>query len=487
MTKPIHLSKSRILSGLQCEKRLWLEVHRPELKEDSAGTTFTFALGNMVGEVAQQLVPEGKLIGWENGLSEAIKETKRMIDNNPETPLFEATFSYKGVLIRADILFKEDAGHRMVEVKGSTSVKDYYLDDCAVQYWVSTGSGCQINKVELAHIDKTFVYPGDGNYQGLLKHVDITNEVIARQEDVPRWVSSFQKMLSSPTPEIEIGEQCVTPYECPFCNFCWPEEPEYPLTALPRISQNLLKELRDKGFQDIRDIPPGYLSNDNHERVRRITVSGKPEINPILGQKLQDLPYPRYYLDFETLGAAVPIWKGTSPYQAHLPFQWSCHVENAPGNIVHEGYLDIYETEPMRPLGEKLLEVLGKSGPIITYSAFEKSVITKLADFFPDLADGLFKLKERIVDILPMVRDHYYHPDMHGSWSIKAVLPTLAPELNYGDLEEVHDGTAAQAAYMEAISPGTEIPRKKALESHLWEYCKLDTLAMVKIVHNLSR
>ena len=135
----------------------------------------------------------------------------------------------------------------------------------------------------------------------------------------------------------------------------------------------------------------------------------------------------------------------------------------------------------MRPFTERLMAALGDEGPIFVYSHFEKTTLNQLAGMFPDLAARLYGLIDRFVDLLPLARRHYYHPQMKGSWSIKAVLPTVAPDLNYDDLDEIHDGLAAQQAYLEAINPGTSPSRRHELLRILNEYCKLDTLAMVRL------
>lgn len=196
---------------------------------------------------------------------------------------------------------------------------------------------------------------------------------------------------------------------------------------------------------------------------------------------LRGLPYPRYYLDFETIQFAVPIWSGTRSYQ-QLPFQWSCHLESQAGKLGHTAFLDCSGQAPMRAFAEKLIAALGDEGPIFVYSHFEKTALNQLIGMLPDLAASLAAIIDRLIDLLPLARRHYYHPQMKGSWSIKAVLPTVAPDLNYDDLDEIHDGLAAQQAYFEAINPGTNETRRQDLLRHLDEYCKLDTLAMVRLV-----
>jgi len=183
-----------------------------------------------------------------------------------------------------------------------------------------------------------------------------------------------------------------------------------------------------------------------------------------------------------TLSTPIPIWPDTRPYQTHLPYQWSCHIENKAGKLQHTEYLDITEKNPIRPLADKLIGTLGDKGPVIVYSSFENTVLSRIGEFFPDLSPKLDMVKNRLVDLLPLTREFYYHPEMRGSWSIKSVLPTVAPELSYNDLEEVQGGMGAQIAYLEAINPETSESRRKELVERLLEYCKMDTLALVKLV-----
>ncbi|MGM0423628.1 MAG: DUF2779 domain-containing protein [Thermodesulfobacteriota bacterium] len=214
-------------------------------------------------------------------------------------------------------------------------------------------------------------------------------------------------------------------------------------------------------------------------------MSGQSEVLPGSAEILGNQPYPRYFLDFETIQFAVPIWEGTRPYQ-QLPFQWSCHVEQEPGVISHLEFLDLSGHPPMRSFAESLISACGESGPIFVYANFEARIIREMIQQHPDLAGPLEVILERIVDLLPIVQQHYYHPQMHGSWSLKAGLPCLNPELDYSSLDGVQDGYQAQVAYMEAISQDTTSRRKEEILQELSAYCKMDTLALVRIIEVLS-
>lgn len=109
-----------------------------------------------------------------------------------------------------------------------------------------------------------------------------------------------------------------------------------------------------------------------------------------------------------------------------------------------------------------------------------------LARRFPDLAGPLEALAARLVDLLPVAQRHFYHPSQHGSWSIKQVLPAMAPELDYGALDGVKDGNAAMDAYREAIAPQTTAGRRAEIRQQLLRYCALDTYALVRVWQQLS-
>ena len=480
------LSKSRITAWRQCPKRLWLQIHRRELLKESDQVKRLYQIGNEVGEIAQQLCPDGILIEDQKNLSAAIAATKAALDAYPDRPIFEATFQHECLLVRADVLLPTRNGYRMTEVKSSTEVKPYHVDDCAVQAWVLKQNRIRLASVELAHIDKSFVYQGDGNYHGLFKSARLDSEVKELLDQVPLWVSGARSTLAGDEPCIEPGAQCDDPFDCPFKAHCMknmviPKELEYPLDVLYRMSSKQKDELRALGHHDARHVPAEYL-NDKQAMIQRASKTGKSKFDKRAAkQEMAALPYPRYYLDFETIAPIVPCWEGTSPLSPQVPFQWSCHIEYAPGQLRHEMFLDVSGDDPRRGCAESLINALANEGPVLVYSAqFEKGRIAELAQRFHDLAPALLSINDRVVDLLPMARQHYYHPAMKGSWSIKAVLPTIAPDLGY-DQMEVGNGGDAQNAYSEIVQPEITEERKQQLTEGLREYCALDTLAMVRL------
>jgi hypothetical protein len=484
--KPHGLSKSRLTAWRQCPKRLWLQIYRPELMDVSQADEQRFQVGYEVGDVAQRLYPNGILIDDEK-LSDAISSTQKALTDYPDRPVFEATFQHDGLLVRCDVLIPSQRGFRMVEVKSSASVKPYHIDDCAVQAWVLQQNNLPLASIELAHIDTGFVYQGDGNYHGLLHHEKLDGEILPLLDEIQDWIADARQVLATDQPDILPGPQCDSPFECPFKAHCAQQRPAetppaFPLSNLYRLSAATRETLLAKGYRDARDVPPEYL-NTTQRWIQRVAQTGQAELSPTAAQVLSAYTYPRYYLDFETISMAVPRFAQTSPYRTQVPFQWSCHIEHEDGSLEHDMFLDVSGEDPRRACAESLVAVLGSHGPVfVYYQQFEKGRISEMAELFPDLADKLLAINKRIVDLLPIARAHYYHPDMQGSWSIKAVLPTIAPDLVYGDLA-VSGGMEAQDAYREIVHPDTPLERKQLLTKGLRDYCTLDTLAMVRLAH----
>jgi hypothetical protein len=412
-----------------------------------------------------------------------LKKTARLVKAGPAFPIFEATFQHDGVLVRVDALMPDGDGWQIVEVKASTSVKDEHAFDCAVQAWVFQGTGHRLTGISLAHVDNTFVYEGDGDYQELLIEADMAEDVSHLMPAVPEAVREARDAAAGDEPDIPVGQHCFEPYECPFISYCWPMDTEYPVLGLAG-SKEKLGEFVSQGFRDVRDVPASQLTG-KQQRIQRVTARGQSELLPGASGFVADLAYPRYYLDFETIMPSVPIWAGTRPYET-LPFQWSCHYESAPGTIEHAEFLDLTGDPPMRRLAESLVRALGTEGPVLMYTPYEKRMINGLAERYPDLEPSLTAVVDRLVDLAPVVRDNYYHPEMRGSWSLKAVLPTIAADMQYSELKGIQEGTAASEGYLEAIDPDTSAERKAELREQLLRYCKFDTQAMVRLVQFLG-
>lgn len=483
------LSKSRFGAGLQCLKRLYLECYSGELADpvDSAQQAI-FDSGTEVGELARERFIGGLLIEEPyNEHSRAEESTFKAIADTQILAIYEAAFTFEGIRIRVDVLSRNDDGtFDLVEVKSSTKVKPEHIPDAAIQLHVVEGSGTSVKNVFLLHIDNSYVYEGGPLDLNKLFHLeDITEESRKYLSSIPRSLSGMWETLEEDeAPGIEIGSHCSKPYTCAFYSYCRRDAPEHHIEQLPRASAKLLEKLRADGIDDIREIPVEFESlSDNQQRVRDSVVTGQPHVGPELLNALDQATFPLSFLDFETFNPALPAYPGTRPYQI-IPFQWSLHRLDAAGDLSHTEFLQEGNGDPREMVATSLLEAVGSEGSIVVYSSYERTTIRRLAEEFPQFAERLVALCDRIFDLYTVVTKHYYHPDFHGSYSLKSVMPTLVPGLTYEGLE-IQGGSNASVAFAQMIAADTPETERRKIRGALLSYCKLDTQAMVEVLEAL--
>jgi hypothetical protein len=505
------LSKSELQSYLQCPRKLWLERHHPELADaDDSSSRRREIDGNLVGAMARVQLGEGFI--WPPGRDDqaiAAEEAKSLLSQSPELSAAEVPMVHGGLYARADALVSDVEGYILRETKASSfplkadkvtpdKPEDSHLDDVAIQAWVMSGSGLPLTRSELNLLNNRWRYPGEGDYTGLFRQMDVTPEISDRLAAVPSWVEAAEKALGGPMPEVQTGKQCHDPYECQFQGHCRTLDPPpvtHPIELLPDAAgKALAKKLREaKGYVSILEPDPSELTGKQaalYCRIQAAHRTGEPILEPDSVALMNGLPYPRYFFDFEGIDLAVPRWAGVRPYE-QMPFQWSCHIERAPGVFEHAEFLDLSGDDPSLPCIERMREVIDPDdgGPIFVYFAtYERGRLTELAERHPAQAELAQKYIDRLVDLLPIVKQHFYHPAMKGSFSIKKVLPVVAPDLDYAALEGVQEGTGAQVAYIDAALDSEIAPaRKAAIDQQLRTYCRQDTWAMVEIAYFLAQ
>lgn len=484
------LSKTRFIAGRQCELRLWNDVHRRELATAWGDTQQAiFDRGTRIGELAQARYPGGVLVGYKPWEREpAVAETQRLMADASVPAIYEAAIEHKGLYARVDVLVRNGTGWDLVEVKASTRPdKEVFLQDVAVQYWAATGAGLEITSAGVLVLNREYVYDGgDYDLQRLFRFGDATEFCIQAHAEIEADVGRFQAMLvADQPPDIRIGDHCFSPYDCPYYAHCSAglPVPDYPVTSLSRLRAPQREALARAEIEEIADIPEDFELNQLQSRMRRCVIDGRPWISPGLQSELQTLKTPAWFLDFEAFQPALPQYAGTRPLDA-IPFLYSIHCQDADGKLIHRDYLHPEKTDPRPAIARKLIDDLGESGSIVVYSGYERRMLNDLIRACPRNADALQKLIDRLWDLLPVVRNHYYDPQFHGSFSIKAVLPVLNEEMGWSDLD-IADGMAAAMAYENALQHEGESARAETFDQ-LRAYCHQDTLAMVQLYQALS-
>jgi hypothetical protein len=482
------LSKSRFLAGLQCHLRLWYECYNRELiPETPPSQQAIFDTGHQVGRLATRLYPGGVLIEEDHlHHEEAVLKTLDAMANPDISAIYEAAFIYDDIRIRVDILQRlKNRKWNLIEVKSSTSAKDVHIPDVAVQYYVLKGAGLNINKAFLMHLNNQYVYNGrELDLNALFSLSDLTDQAVSMQASIVKEIAGLKEMLSGTAPpEISPSRHCSTPYGCVFFEHCTKDMPEYWVFNLRGITQGKLNDLAAMGINDIKDIPDTFHLSGIQEQIRDCVINNEDYISPDLRPELEEVEYPVHFLDFETVGPAVPRYGGTRPYQT-IPFQWSDHILHEDGSIEHKEYLCEKDMDPREEFSRGLIRALGKKGTIFIYTNYETGIIKGLAEQYPQYSDKLNNITERLRDLCGIIKKYYYHPDFQGSFSLKAVLPAIIPEMSYEDLE-IQEGNMASLEYLRMIDPSTSADEKERIRTNLLTYCGQDTLAMLRIREEL--
>ena len=477
------LTKSRYLAGCQCPRRLWLGAHAPELAvAPDANRSSYLDAGSAIGRLARTLFPGGVLV--EAAHDDAVARTQQLLADPAVPAIFEAAFVHAGVRIRVDVLERlADGAWGLREVKAGTRVRDSHLHDVALQRMVVEGAGLRVPSVEVIHVDSTYVRAdGDIDWPRFFRRVDVVEALEPLRAKVPALVDVLHRVLALPdSPGVEPSEHCFSPHACEFWAHCTRAKPADWVFHLPG-RPSPVKALRALGVERIPDIPEDFPLTMVQGRVRDVLRSGREFVTDDLGAALEGSGPPALYLDFETMNPAVPLYAGARPYQ-QIPFQWSLHALDASGNLTHREFLASGQGDPRRAFAESLLHAVGAGGePIVVYSGFEADVLATVAAALPDLAAAIDAVRTRLVDLLPIVRQHLYHPGFGGSFSLKRVAPALVEGFGYRDLTAIADGAGASLALARLVSGEVrDTAEEGRIRAALLAYCARDTLALVEL------
>lgn len=484
------ISKSKYVRGIGCEKALWLDENKPEVAELDEDQLHAKE-GTQIGILAQDLYGPHEVVQYSADKSAMIRETEEMLARNVPV-ICEASFGGTNVFCSVDLLINH--GNRnvdIVEVKSANGLKPEYLEDASFQTRVLTKNGFHVEKVSIAHVNRDYVRQGELNISEFLVQEDITETVEQKQAEIDTNVQrllAIQKMSSEPA--MDLGPDCP---DCPYWKYCSRELPIPNVFDLPgqtNFNKNHKLKLYQEGcasYEQLKERP------ELKER-QRMTVKGFLEGKECLDRGkirdfMKDLSFPLYFLDFESINPAIPPYDGTWPYR-QIPFQYSLHwLESENSELNHSEFLGEPEKSPCRELAEQLCRDIPKDVCVTAYNmGFEKRVIKELANQFPDLSDHLMNIHDHIHDLMiPFQKLYWYLPAMQGSYSIKYVLPALYPDdpsLDYHNLEDVHKGTEASAAFVEMAEMTPE--ERARIRVNLLKYCGLDTFAMVKVWEALA-
>ena len=485
----MYLSKSLYCNAIQCNKMLWLEKNYPEEKEEVANDS-VLDNGTEVGLLAKDLFGKSIDIEFNKDLNKMIEDTKIALQKD-KVIVTEASFNYNNNFCSVDILKKDNDNYEIYEVKSSTEVKDIYLHDASYQYYVLTKLGLNVTKASIVYINSNYVRKEKLELDKLFNIEDITTIAISKLEEVDnkiKEINNYMKQVEIPKDDIDM--HCVKPYDCPFFKFCTKHLPEQNIFNIRRMPNRSKFKLYHEGIYSYDKLLNTKIDSKYKQQIEYELYNKEPHINiDKIKEFLNTLSYPLYFLDFETYQQSIPEYIGIKPYD-QIPFQYSLHyIEKENGELYHKEFLSEANIDPRRKLAESLVNDIPENVCTIAYNMmFEKMVIRSLAKQYPDLSKHLMNIHDNMKDLMIPFKDRYYYTkDMHGSYSIKYVLPALFPNdpsLDYHNLEGVHNGSEAMSTFSNLGNISKE--EQQIVRNNLLKYCELDTYAMVKIWDKLE-
>lgn len=508
------ISKSRFVAGWQCPKLLWWKVHESgatELQPDKVLRDL-FDQGLEVDKRARAEWPDGVLItggatgpaasgsaeGRDTGAvcdasdSARVDETRETIESGAGT-LFGACFEADGAFCVVDVLERSADGWTLIEVKSATEVKEYHIPDVAFQVHVARRAGVNVARAEVMHLNKEYRYPGDA--PPLFVREDVTATILPLLEAIGPMIAEQVAMLEGPLPAYEVGPHCWFHNDCAFLDRCWPDDPDH-IRNLWNVGPKKTIAWMAQGVHTMRAIPATAKLNDKQKRQMKAQRENRLIVEPGLAEAIRPAIEAKRlgYLDFETVGRALPVWSGLAPWR-QAAAQFSYHERQSDGSVTHADFLaegpddpNDPPDDPRGPIARAMLAATANADLVVMYTPFEATRIRELAEHLPHLAEPLLELKAKLWDLQPVVANHVYHPAFRGSFSLKYVLNPLVPELSYNDLVIV-DGMTASVEIARLLFVSGRIPRHERDKTRrdLLDYCERDTFATVRLVDVLMK
>ncbi len=395
---------------------------------------------------------------------------------------YQRTFTYRNFLARADILvYKPDTDqYDLYEVKSSTKVKEEHIHDVAFQTFVLSQT-IHVDQVYIVHVNTDYIFKQELEADKFLSQENVTKQVVALQTDVA--ILSEQAFRMAELTNADQAAKCLKPKKCPCPLVCHPHLPEYSVFDIPKLDKKKKQLLVEKGLITLDRIPNNFPITSLQRQHIQCMLTGDEFVDyKRVRVEVSKYQYPLYFLDYETISTAIPMFEGRRPYE-QLVFQYSLHILPTPGGeLIHREALVISDQDPQPEIAGRLASDIGDVGTVLVwFKPFEKSMNKGMGEELPEYTDLFKGINQRVIDLGDVFSKGFYiHPKFNGSWSIKNVLPVVSPTLSYAGMG-VSNGTQAMTAWLKASHPNTSTEEREQITNDLLRYCELDTLAMVEI------
>jgi hypothetical protein len=477
LDRKYYLSKTSFLKFEQCEKAFFLHSKHPYLKDKvSTDKMLTFRRGHEVGFYARNLFPGGQE-GFVEGttIEQALARTQELLQQNIPV-IYEAAFVFNGVLVIVDILTQENNCYTAYEVKSSFKVSDTYLKDAYLQYYILKNSLPVLEDLFLVTLNPDYVRGPDLEAKKLFRKRSVKEKA---EENFPYFefkISRAAEVLErNAIPDIVPGIHCFQPYQCDFFGTCWKDKlTESTIFNMPLINKHQLFDWHDSGIRNLEDIPDARLSKQVLINIRNSLVSGKEWINHSLIRSLMgEVKGKVAAFDIEVWAPAIPQLEGSRPFQ-QVPFLICLN-----DGVKDDCFLTDHFPDDKREFADKLVNMTRGYDTLLAYDkTLEVSVIRKLAENFPDLAQELLLINDRTIDLFDIILNvGYYHPGFTNNFSLKTVSGVITGENFYTGISSGLEAINVYESWRAMENP----IEKDMLRTSLVDYCAADAHATYRL------
>lgn len=460
--------------------------HEPDAPElvPSPSARFSMDQAVLVDHAARALFPGGTLIDLpDDQVQERLKATQKALAQGAPA-LFDATFSAEGIVVAVDILAVEGRSYTLIEVEPDTSISENHLLDAALKAYVLRQVGVEVDAVEIMHLNDACMYP---NLDELFLRVAISGRVRSLFPQVSQLLNDQGIVLAGPIPVVEVGDHCHEPHPCPFKARCWPARPQHHVDTFYGLKQGKSAQLADQGLALVGDVPASFPLTVIQQRQQRSVNEGELQVDGDLAGAMTPLEGHVASLAFGSVGLAIPVWEGLGPWRPH-PVQFSCHIASPDEGLKHVEWLAEGPDDPRPMMARALAQTLEHVDVVLAYDkAFEKECIDLIAAGAPDQKKTMEAIKSKLRDLLPVVRNHVYHPDFLGRFSLPAVSSALVPDLSR-ESQGILQGQTVDALLHRLLFLGepTEPAQREAVRRSLLDHCAFESLALARLKERLD-
>ncbi len=484
------LSKTSFLKSVQCQKAFFLYKNHYNLKDPiSAEKQSIFNRGHKVGTLAQSLFPGGVDVSPTHVFkySESVAKTKELIAAGQEV-IYEAAFIFDSTLVALDILVKCGDKWFAYEVKSSLKISQAYVMDASLQYYVIKNSLPDLEDISLVILNNEYVLGDELNLVQLFKITSVKKDAERNNDFIKHHIQQAKEThAKAMLPDVKIGEQCFSPYECDFMGMCWKHIPKNNVFELGAMPRKQLQTWFEAGFTSINKIPDEELNGNSGKMIQ----SFKDNKEIIDKDKIRDffkkITYPVAFLDMEFYTPAIPKYKGSKPFELN-PFLFSWQIVNEE-NAKPEEHFFFHEenTQPEMPFVESLISKAEKIKYILVYdTGQENHALNKIVKQHPQYKKQIDEIKKKFIDLADVfINLWYYHPQQKCSLSQKKIYQSVFAKDAYAGLP-INSGMLASYRYDDFLNE-PDIFKQQEIKTNLIEYCNRDTQVMLELFVFLKR